>query len=364
MLNPQLFAVLAKNFGDVRVTSEGIKRVEDRAPGRRPVVKERGEHYMVCCPLCGDDRYRLSISYLWLTKPPLSGRRRSELAHCYNEDCKVTAPEFYNDLLQDLHAAELGLLQEEVDKAKKRGSAGPRKRVAIRLPKGLVPLHELRKDHPALQFLCKNYPAFGKAGSDVIAQYLGTQYGAAFAEMLDDLYPLVRGRVVFPIYNDGALVGWQGRAIDATVEPRWLLPPGFLKTFYNGDRVAPHETPVISEGITNAICSGPRGVAIFGKELNTIRAEEFGKRWKSAIIATDPDTFVPDNRKGGRGRIFAYELRDLLVKHVPRVRMIAWPKEVLEAATVNNNGTKTKVPDAADLGFAVMHKLIDAADHA
>jgi hypothetical protein len=194
---------------------------------------------------------------------------------------------------------------------------------------------------------------------------LGRAYGACWVAEADPLFEQARRRVVFPIYQQGLIYSWQGRAIDPDPDFKWYMPPGFVKCFYNADRVAPHQTPVIAEGITSAIACGPTGVAIFGKQINGIRAKEFGDKWKSAVIATDPDTFVPDNKKGGGGRIFALEIAALLKPFVPNIRMIVWPKDVVELATRYNNGEtidgkKIKVPDAADLGIKAMKGIIDA----
>ena len=356
VLNPALYRVLVKHFGSVKVTNEGQKRVEERVPGqsRRRVIA-RGEAYGVDCPICGDERQRLSISYLWLTKPPMSATRIVALANCYNENCKeVREASFVEKFLTDLSAAQMGLL-DDIEVSERRISARAQKGV-IPMPAGCVPLHELPDSHPAIRFMLTKYPALRTLKR---VHYVSRMYGASFTETYDPLFPAAQDRIIFPITVDGQLTAWQGRTINAESRARWFLPPGFTKCFYNIDRVDRLKPVVLNEGILNAIVSGPQGICIFGKDLNTFRAEELAKHCRSVIVATDPDTFVPNNRKGGYGRISVDPLYELLCKHIPVVRKIKWPAEVLELATRHNNGEDVSVPDAADLGFKVMRKLIE-----
>jgi hypothetical protein len=220
----------------------------------------------------------------------------------------------------------------------------------IRLPVGFTLLDKLNSNHHAIQFLKAKYNGF-----DPI--YLSKHYSVGYTDEPDQIYAYSKNRIIFPIFRDGKVIAWQGRAVDAQQTPRWYLPPGFVKTFYNMDRVPELATPIISEGIPASIACGPNGIAIFGKELSDTLCREFAEKWKSAIIALDPETFVPDNRKGANGRIFAHELRDRLSKYVS-VKCIRWPKHVLELATMKCNGKDITVPDAADLGFTEMHKLL------
>lgn len=354
VLNPALYRVLIKHFGDVKIYNEDQPRVEERLPGERiPAVHERGESYNVDCPICGDQKQRLSISYKWLTRNPLTRKLQTNLVHCYNEDCPAHREEFYGQFLDDLRAAEMGLLDDIEVRPKQARSK--KQRGAIPLPRGCKPLHELPDDHPAVQFLLKQYRGFRTIK---FVHYLSTAYGAMFTDTYDRMFPPAQDRVIFPVYSDGRQVAWQGRTIEDDALPRWYLPPGFVKVFYNADRVPPFTTPILTEGITNAICCGPNGIAMFGKQLNTLRAKELASRYSSVVIATDPDTFVPDHRKGGNGRVFAQELRELLEKHMNHVYMLRWPEEILELARQHSNGEDVKVPDAADLGLRRMRQII------
>ena len=356
MRNPALYRVLCKHFGDVSITNEGHERIVERIPGaQRESVIDRGESYNVNCPFCGDTKRRLSISYQWLSKNPLTLKRIGHLIHCYNEECKeVYTEDFRIQFLEDLHAAELGLLDDDIPLPSTTQRVS--QRGCIPLPEGCVPLHELEDTHPAIQFMLQQYEG---VSSIKVLGYMSRSYGVCFTGRKDPRFFHAKDRIIFPIYAGGMCVAWQGRTILPDHTPRWFLPPGFVKVFYNLDRVGPYDTAILTEGITNAIFSGPQGIAMFGKALNRSRAMELAEHTKSVMVATDPDTFVPDNRPGGGGRVFAQELIDLLREFIPDVKAIQWPEHLLEVAQEYCSGAKVKVPDAADLGLVAMRRIID-----
>jgi hypothetical protein len=173
------------------------------------------------------------------------------------------------------------------------------------------------------------------------------------------MYPQAQDRIIFPIYVKGELVAWQGRNIYPDNRMRWYLPPGFIKTVYNAERVLPTEIPVVAEGIPAAIACGLTGVGIFGSCPTQAQMDTIAHTWGTALLATDPETFVPDNRPGGRGRIVADEVRDKMnrLMRTP-IRRIQWPVEILELARRHNNGEDVKVPDPADIGIEGMRKIL------
>lgn len=356
VLNPNLYRVLIKHFGNVSVSNEGVRRVEQRVPGQsRPEVVVRGESYNVDCPLCGDTKGRLSISYLWLTKPPLSSQRVTALINCYNEGCEAWKEDFYGQFLDDLYAAELGLLDDI--KVSDRVVPHREQGAPIPLPLGCVPLSSLDVGHPAIRMLTSRYNLDHKGIS-----YISDAYGVMFTDEYDINFRNSQNRVIFPISKNGEHMGWQGRTIK-NVRPRWYIPPGFVKPFYNIDRVPPGSIPILNEGILNAIFCGPSGIAMLGKSLNLLRVQELAEHTQSVIVATDPDTFTADNRQGGRGRVYAEELMEVLSKEIPDVRHIRWPKEIMDLAVKHNNpkegDPEVNVPDAAELGFNAMRKIIE-----
>lgn len=347
MINRALYEALKSRFGTVRITNENVRRVEERR-GDKVVVLCAGENYQVNCPLCNDTKGRLSISYLWLEKPPISTKRRIDVAHCYNEGCPVHAEEFWSPIAGDVQMAKMGLL---VEGAPISDSAPARVAVKARLPEGFVPLASLPDGHPAIAFVRKKYR--------IEPKYLSDIYKVGFSDVVDMVYPQAAGRVIFPIYANKELVAWQGRTIYADAKPRWYLPPGFIKPVYNADNVPPTEVAVLAEGPPSAIACGLTGIGIFGSSLTQAQVDKISSTWSSLIVATDPETFVPDNRPGGRGRIVVDDIKKKLSRAMKTpIRTIQWPLEVLELARRHNNGENVSVPDPADFGIEHMAKLL------
>jgi hypothetical protein len=349
-LNPALYAVLRKHFGPVRISNPGQVRIESRDGKTDYSVLDRGEHYNINCPLCRDTQGRLSICYKWLTQAA-TNHRITGLAHCYKESCPVTEKAFWEPLLEDLEDAELGALLTP-DAPGVIVAQPTRAAPAVRLPMGYTRLADLPDDHPAVEFARTKYA--------IPVKYMSDGYEVGYTEQPDPIYSLAQYRLIFPIRKNGNLVAWQGRTTTGAA-PRWWLTMGFVKTLYNAERVRPEETPVLCEGIPSAIASGPQGLCIFGKVLTKPQLQEIADKWMNVIIATDPETYAPDNRPGQNGKVYALEMRNALRAVGVGATLLPWPEDLLALARRHNEGEKVPVPDAADIGIKRMYQLVQEA---
>lgn len=346
-LNPWLYNQLMKRFKEVRVNHPGVRfRYEfGKDETGRPTLKSSDYHeqYQVCCPICGDNRFRLCISSAWLTQPVEYMPRLTHLAVCYNEHCPVTKEEFYSPFLY------------EADKWMNIPAvvADPPRRELISLPNGFRKLDTLPEDHPVLVFLRKQY-------FDMRPKYLAEMYDVGFTDEYDERYRLAKDRIIFPMYQSQKLVAWQGRRIDGLDIQKWVLSPGFRRMFYNGDNVPVTRIPIICEGITSSIACGPFATAVCNKIIDDRMAQEAASRWQSVVILTDPETFVLDKREK-KPAVYAEKMAAMFNKHLKiPAYSFKWPEELLELARRKVNREKVKVPDSADLGMDLMYKLLDA----
>jgi hypothetical protein len=355
MRNQALFKALCQRFGTVKVSSDGAPmtwrlKIDHRYGEQDVEVTAGGEQYSVNCPFCGDTRGRLCISHAWLTKPHPSCPAITHTIKCYNEGCRqIYTPEFRYPFVRAVRGLELlSLIVPSTP------TLPPRK---VRLPEGFTSLSMLPAGHRALEFIAGKYRGFDPA-------YLSIAYGAGFTDFDDPEYLGATNRIIFPIMEDGNLVGWQGRSVDPANRKRWYLTPGFRKCFYNGDRISGYQVPLICEGIPAAIAAGPNALAIFGKELDDRRCEDFALRWQTAVILTDPETFVADPRgldKNKQPRVYARELKARLDKYLKAPALLfPWPEEYLELSRRKFAGAAVSVPDPADLGLGGMAKLLQA----
>jgi hypothetical protein len=108
----------------------------------------------------------------------------------------------------------------------------------------------------------------------------------------------MRGRIYIPAYQDGVLVGWQGRlpadldwhAVDA---PKYYTMPGLRKSqfLYNQDAARRQPLVVVCEGCSDVWGVGPAGVALLGKDPGREQLRLLATLWagRPAVVLLDPD---------------------------------------------------------------------------
>src|SRR4051812_8528857 len=89
-MNPALYRRLAAKFGEVRITHRGEPRVVlDLArygpSASKPLVKQAGESYGVCCRFCRDRDFRLSVNHMYGQLD--AAGRPALLAYCHAIGC-------------------------------------------------------------------------------------------------------------------------------------------------------------------------------------------------------------------------------------------------------------------------------------
>jgi len=106
-------------------------------------------------------------------------------------------------------------------------------------------------------------------------------------------------RLIFPVYFEGRLVGYQGRDIAGLSVMKYYLSEGFKKSkiIYNYDNVKDAESIVITEGIVDLFkCINNNPICLFGKTLSKEQLILLHKmkNLKRIIVALDPDTKIAD----------------------------------------------------------------------
>ena len=122
-------------------------------------------------------------------------------------------------------------------------------------------------------------------------------------------------RIHFPVYENGKLIFYAGRAIDSNNPLRWLNSGGNAHgPIWGLDSVG--DEIWIFEGIFDAIRVYPKGVAIFG---NHLREEQLKK-----LLAKNPLKFVVVCDGDGPGRIGQYKTALKLFDNHPNVWFHVW----------------------------------------
>ena len=388
VLNPALYDALQTNFGEVRVADENQHLRWEWDPTKPSGVRiaSGGEQYYVCCPCCGDTRFRLAIGHRFLTVLDRihANRILDYNFKCFNEGCDFREhPKFKS--VQEYVERNKDLIGLAVARQRIAGggiAVSPQGQREHRLPLGFVSLDQLPPDHPACVFVRNKY------GFD--PTYIGRNYGVGYTGTQDQTYPTAYNRIIFPIFYEGKMVSWQGRSLDSHHPRRWIFPPGFKKVLYNWDSLPKQrdDVVIVAEGIPAAIACGPTATAIFGKELDTYRCQQIVANFRTAVIAIDPETQVPDpmtrrKLKGkwdhkDEGKIFAQELKHRLDNaglKIPAL-ILPYPADVMQQARRAADERRgfqdglipkpehwLSVPDPADIGIPGMQAILRSLPH-
>jgi len=292
MLNSALYRALKDRFGEVRTANDGETRICVKIGGRSD-VRRSGEQYRVCCPYCGDRRFRLYVSYRWnvVGEDGLSG---ASLAICFNENCDVTR-------LRDELSAYLS------DRPTLHGDPTapycppPPAFPEVSLPGLCVRVSELERGHSALEYLRRR---------DFCPKELSDSYGVSFCVEVDAdedgfvpgtkwVASYCRNRIVIPVVRLGVLVGWQTRALDDFSRPKYYTMPGFRKAhvLYNGDVCRRYPFGLVVEGVTDVWRAGPSAAAIFGSHPSDVQKTLMYSFWGGSGMCLMLDREIMSDRE-------------------------------------------------------------------
>lgn len=296
VLNPALYDFLIKSYGRVKVAKRGQVmryKVADSEGGKFVAVLDGGEEYAVCCPMCGDRRFRFSVNHTYGTM--VEGQMLTHLAHCWNEQCERRG--LREDLFRRWEdytaygissrtaasvAAEKQLqpltVSNVVDECSSRFMRLGRVELLASLP----------ASHPAREYVDRrgfDSTTYGKAYS----------LGVSFDQTYQARWAL--NRLIVPIWMLGKQVGWQARVIEGFTpltpdenrgkswpykEPKYWTSPGMRKSFllYNYDVAQRYRNlVVILEGVTDVWRVGGCAAGLFGKSMSSYQTQLIAETW-------------------------------------------------------------------------------------
>jgi hypothetical protein len=147
-LNQDLYDQLVSRFGRVKIGNPGVPMaysvVKNPITQRNDIMvsaRQCGEYYIVCCPYCKDNRFRLWINHRWGTEDPVTGTTfwPSRWAYCFNEGSKCDLRNFELEL-QPYIARGFRKMTTPVGAA----AAAVLEFKQIEMPEGCEPLHNSR----------------------------------------------------------------------------------------------------------------------------------------------------------------------------------------------------------------------------
>lgn len=285
VLSPKLYNALVSVFGPCRIANEGVRGVFSLVPGKKECwsvgkikkkwafVKSWGETYTFNCPHCGDDKYRLSFSYLWGSEAMIEDKKASKVTFsqrlmvCHRRGCQSQEGfQQYVDKLRAVLAGTIGSLElvtpmkpEEFDRyaLDKEGI----------LPSCCVPIISDNIPRGIFKYLEERGFDFNELHEKYFVKYvpMGGEYDdeGKTKKFFED-------RILIPIVQATRLVSWQARKITPGKDYKYIFPGGCRKSncLYNMDRALFTRDVVLVEGATDVWRIGDRAMALFGKTLS------------------------------------------------------------------------------------------------
>jgi hypothetical protein len=276
VLNPELYSALRRRFGTVKLSNEGQRIVTLSRPNPlnpeqlREAVVDGGEYYRVCCPCCNDTRFRLYINHRWNTEGPDGKPYGKFMIVCFNERCDMR--DFglqlkpYLNHTPKIHRSDNAELSS-VSLFKE-----------TQFPGECKPLLELPDFHPAIQYL-KTRPRTEPFDPAELCKTWNLHYCVSHAN------PLIRGRIIIPVYRNQVMVGWQARAVgDHNI--KYYTMPGLNKKamLINGDRARHYRFCVLVEGFFDAMSVGPWAVPLLGKSVSYMQRQLLQDGWGNGAV--------------------------------------------------------------------------------
>ena len=339
MLNEILYNKLCEVFGDVRIHNEdeqvelsalpATSAMELAGGGRSAgtittaMVQEGGEHYAVCCPFCGDTRYRLWFCHAWGADTEINGAPVSfskGLVHCYNEQCMKNTDNWVH-VVRLLDSVD-GLSRVDTEAV----VAGPPP--VIGMPENALDLRDRRTPRHVRDYLSR------ERGFDL--DELAEHWGVCCARIPFYDSPAI----IIPVWQRGELLFWQARYpgkvvaecfSDGARKPKYYIPSSAKKgwVLYNLDNVVGSPTAVLVEGVFDCIRIGYGGLAMFGTKPSAAQEKQLYSCFRGGRVIWIPDNNDPKSLEAAESGVAQWNERRLFLNGAHMLRL---PGEGLDPA--------------------------------
>lgn len=286
---PQLYRRLCRLFGEVRISGEGEpmvgRIVRDPILGRTSYdIESFGESYLVCCPYCGDSRFRLTIPHMYGQADPANPQFPLRLGRCFNQEDCLKDPLKRQDLTRKLSLSgrfsALAFARPEEMESANMGVAAP--------PGDVVSVSLLPDSHPAVRYLLIDR----QFDMDLLVRY-----GVSYCVRAYPQYRKANERIIIPVVFNGVVVGWQARAVPSiegdSPWAKYWTKPGMPKRrlLYNYDVAKVSPCGALMEGVTDVWRQPRYAVASFGCSVSPMQRQLIATAWRGKPFAVvyDPE---------------------------------------------------------------------------
>jgi hypothetical protein len=153
----------------------------------------------------------------------------------------------------------------------------------------VTPINQLPHDHPAVQFLHKDHLFdLDRYANEQKIGYITKETAIPVVyqhEDRPDTQVVTENSIVFPVYHQNELVGWQLRFIPGRDKFRYFHIFKKGNYLYNFDNASQCKTVVVTEGVKKAL-KFPNGVATFGKSISEEQIQKL-LNWDNIVFLYD-----------------------------------------------------------------------------
>jgi hypothetical protein len=283
--------MLTRYFDTVKVDNPGqpmIRRRTGTAQDGSPItgIAFAGETYKVCCPKCGDSKFKLSINHTFNTVDPETGQ--TSYLNCCHRACGSLKDELL-ELLEwrSMSRPTIKALIVDEGYTPEHRVISPGTCVALSAPQA----------KPARDYLVKR-------GID--PEEADTVYGVKFCteDNPDPTYARMKHRLICPVWQERICVGWQARLIYEPEEHsafgrqaftssldsvRWYSMPGSgwrSSSLFGYDQSKSESYCIVVEGPGDVLRQGRPCVASMGQVMSYAQINLIARTWgdKDAVI--------------------------------------------------------------------------------
>lgn len=295
VLNPTLYKALEEVFGDVKISNPGspgafsypdaITKLVRKTKGSRKYahVEDWGEVYAVCCPGCGDTRYRLYFSYLCGCRYKKNKSKpwvyfTKWIFSCKNENCRHKLKPYINKLTFDW--VDLSTLKGAEVSGPSDAAYDHYMSVKVTVPPGMLRLIPENMPGKCMEYLEER---------NFDPRVLDTKYacrlvtpGTKYKYPTQDKVRVYKEENLFiPVIEGREIVSWQTRPFRKTgkKEPKYFNMPGSKSALYNLDRALQYKHILGIEGVTDVWRAGDASLALLGTNVTSSQKFKMKTIW-------------------------------------------------------------------------------------
>ena len=334
VLNPRLYRGLRHIFGEVKVRNLGQALVAESvqvrmSEGLRDQIVQYGESYLVCCPVCHEKSYSLSVNHSYGQRGP-SGRPMFHLAKCFHRNCMADPA---NRRRFDASLRGVGV---EIERCLIRpGRALSEEEMEMKWPSGMVRVDELPESNPVRLF-------FDQEGIDI--KRADRYYQVGYCPVSE--VSIARCRLIIPFLEGDKLAGWLAR--DPVPGPAvYFAAPGMPRTrlVYNLNNARAWQTGVILPEPFDVWRFGPMAVSLMDGTWTDFQFRRFQSAFprQTIILLVDPARMDRNNVEKLENLLLGRFSGRMAVVHLPKGRSAhTWTREELRRF-VSEQGAQRRI---------------------